>query len=637
MSHPVVLVDAGDGPGWARSLASLRDHLPAGAELVELGARTPPAAAEAAAPADVVLVDAPVVVGAGWLERLRAEADATVATVSPLILDGRGDAPPALRHDRGGPGPRLASEPWGCRLVTRAALQLAGPLDHGFAARASARGLVHAVAPAALAVLPGAPEPPRDPEDRLGRHTRPPGPLDRARLRGRRALDGLWLTIDGRALVGTMAGTQAHTLQLIRALHATGEARMRVYMPPDPGDEAVATLEAMPDIELMDADRGPGAFVPSHVVHRPYQPTSPNDLLVLPQIGRRVVITHQDSILFHAPSYHRDEEAWGAYRRLTGEALAAADMTLVFSEHAGRELVAEDLAERDRLRVVPLGTDHAAASDAPRAPAGAEGPPFLLCIGTDLRHKNRPFAIELVAAMRERGWDGRLVLAGGHLPDGGSAAEERALLAGRPELAIDLGVVSEAGKAWLYEHAEAVVYPTLVEGFGFIPFEAAAAGTPALFAAQASLAEFLGPDAAMVVPWDAAASAERALALLHDPAAVAAQVQAVRAAGAQLTWERTARRLLEIYDEVLSMPATPGAAAAWRALEAEDARGALDGRYWALRQEVGDTGLALVGDSGALPDDVQRALAALTRRKATREPLFATLRALQRLASRGRR
>ena len=175
MNHPVVLVDAGDGPEWARSLASLRDHLPAGAELVVLGARRPEAAAAAAAPADVVLVDAPVVVGAGWLERLRAEAGATVATVSPLILDGRDAAPPALGHDHGRPAPRLASEPWGCRLVTRAALQLTGPLDDGFAARASARGLVHAVAADALVVLPAAPEPPRDPEDRLGAIPARPG------------------------------------------------------------------------------------------------------------------------------------------------------------------------------------------------------------------------------------------------------------------------------------------------------------------------------------------------------------------------------------------------------------------------------------------------------------------------------
>jgi hypothetical protein len=46
--------------------------------------------------------------------------------------------------------------------------------------------------------------------------------------------------------------------------------------------------------------------------------------------------------------------------------------------------------------------------------------------------------------------------------------------------------------------------------------------------------------------------------------------------------------------------------------------------------------VALVGEDGALPDDVQRALVALSRRGATRTPLFAALRALRRLAP-GRR
>ena len=229
------------------------------------------------------------------------------------------------------------------------------------------------------------------------------------------------------------------------------------------------------------------------------------------------------------------------------------------------------------------------------------------------------------------------MLAGQHLKPGGSAAEERARLAADPEHAaavLDLGPVDEGAKAWLYEHAAAVAYPSVVEGFGLVPFEAASAGTPALFAPQASLAELFGPEASLLVPWDAAASAERALPLLRDGAAAREQVERVRAAGARLTWDATAERLLEIYDETLRMPASAGAAAAWRALEAQEARSIAEGRYWALRNEIGPTGFALVGETGALPEDVQRSLAALSGREATRRPLFAALRGLRRLAGR---
>ncbi len=74
----------------------------------------------------------------------------------------------------------------------------------------------------------------------------------------------------------------------------------------------------------------------------------------------------------------------------------------------------------------------------------------------------------------------------------------------------------EAEKAWLYAHAAAVVYPTIYEGFGLVPFEAAAHGTPCLFAPQASLRETLRARTRRSCRGTPAASAERALALL-DP------------------------------------------------------------------------------------------------------------------------
>src|SRR5205814_869932 len=108
-------------------------------------------------------------------------------------------------------------------------------------------------------------------------------------------------------------------------------------------------------------------------------------------------------------------------------------------------------------------------------------PGFLLHLGTDLRHKNRPFALQLLRALRARGWEGSLVLAGPDQLLGGTRQAEEALLAADPGLATHvhrLGAVSEPEKAWLLTNAAAVAYPTVDEGFGLLPFEAVAAGTP---------------------------------------------------------------------------------------------------------------------------------------------------------------
>jgi glycosyltransferase involved in cell wall biosynthesis len=263
----------------------------------------------------------------------------------------------------------------------------------------------------------------------------------------------------------------------------------------------------------------------------------------------------------------------------------------------------------------------------PAAPAGLverlAGAPFLLCLGTTYKHKNRPFALRLLAALRERhGWEGRLVLAGPEVADGSSAAEEAAWELANPAHAagvVRLGAVGEAERAWLYAHAAAVVYPSTYEGFGLVPFEAAQAGTPCLWAPVASLAEVLAGADAPLVPWDAAASADRAIAILRDPVAAGALTDQVRAAASAFTWDRTAEELLGVYEDAVRLPAREAA----RLARAEVAT---QGAYWGLRAGIGDTGMALVGpDDPLLPPDAQRALAALARRDASRRTLLRLL------------
>jgi glycosyltransferase involved in cell wall biosynthesis len=582
---------------------------------------------------DVVVVGGDVRLGPGWLEGLLAARgdDGTVATVDAVVLDvvDVAEAAARLQGAPARPRPRTSAPTWACTLVTRAALDLAGPLDDGFAGRCSARGLLHVVAGDVLVAREGKPpEPPDEPE-----------PARRARRRAQALAEGLSVTVDARILRDPIAGTQVHTLELLAALHRTRRVRLRALVPPNPTPTAAALLSTLHGLELLDSDSVDDATSATAIVHRPYQVTSAIDLLTLRQVGERLVVTHQDLLTYHVPAYHRDHDTWREHRRLTRTALDAAHAVVAFSQHAGADLRAEELVTGDRLEVVPIGVDHAlgALAAEPRRPVAADAlddAPYLLCLGTDLLHKNRTFAIELAGALREHhGWSGKLALAGSHVAHGSSQAEEAALLTRRPELAeavVDLGVPDEAEKAWLYAHAAAAVYPTLYEGFGLVPFEAATHGTPCLFAAQASLAETLRSQATLS-PWDAAASAGRTLTLLSAGPARDAHVAAVRAAAAPLTWDATAAALLDVYAKALG--ASP-AGTSWAGLEAEAARGHWEGMYWALRNGVGATGLALVGEDGTLPADAQRTLAALSRRPLTRRPLLAALRAIGRVADR---
>jgi glycosyltransferase involved in cell wall biosynthesis len=453
----------------------------------------------------------------------------------------------------------------------------------------------------------------------------------------------LEVTIDARSLDGTRMGTQVHVLELVRALAHTGALRLRVLVRPKKIDpETLALLRELPETEVLDARDVTADTAPSAVFHRPVQAFSHEDVALACDLGERIVLSQLDLIAYDSPGYFPDAQAYEDYRRASRHGMAAAERVVVFSEHTRGELLARDLIEDDRIRVVPPGLDHRAGAR-PRRPAGLEqrvDGDFLLCLGADYTHKHRVFALELLAELRARhGWPGELVFAGGHVAHGSSREAERKLLDAHPQLRAsvsDLGAVDEAEKAWLMQRTAAVVYPSLHEGFGLVPFEAGLQGVPCLFAAQSSLADGPIATAATIVPWDPVPSAAAAFALLTDPAARAEHLRKLTDAAEGLTWERTADAMVAIYREAapalvrVAATLSRDAVARERELNAAhqevvqmliDERELVLGDYERLLAEVG-AGRGLVGPHGSLPEDLQRGLLALGAHPALSRPLY---------------
>ncbi len=511
-------------------------------------ARSLRAAAGAAGRADLAIVLAGVQPFGDWRERLAAAArsDTTIATASALLSDGPfapsplpdgeglEDAAASVAASAARLRPRIAAPVAGCVLLRRTALDVAGLSDEpgstaaalaDFAERCTALGLGHVLADDVLAA--GAPASPtaaeqdeldaRYPHRAAARRDdeRPESPIEHAVLVASRGLDKLSVTVDARSLGPARAGTQVHAIELIAALGRTGRVALRVVTPPDLDDEVRAAFEQIDDLELLPYERAANEpQAPTDVVHRPSQVFTAADLALLLPLGHRIVVTHQDLIAYRIPSYHESVEDWERYRRVTRDTLGAADHVVFFSEHARADALADALVDPAAASVVAIGVDHHVVGGEGRAPTRPPrltgDAPFLLCLGADLPHKHHGFARALTEALRSEGWEGRLVLAG---PGGRASAEVHAPAdaeaAGRAEAGepLHLGPVGEDEKAWLLRNAAAVVYPSLYEGFGLIPFEAAAAGTPCLFAAWTALAEVLPPIAATLVPWDPVASA----------------------------------------------------------------------------------------------------------------------------------
>ncbi len=179
---------------------------------------------------------------------------------------------------------------------------------------------------------------------------------------------------------------------------------------------------------------------------------------------------------------------------------------LVPSEATRVDAAAACPALAERLHVVPHGFDPAPWEAAQRAP---DDPPYALMVGTGMdpshgRKKGLDVLYDAWRAAAPEGW--RLVLAGRvplRVPPGAEVVEA-------PD--------DEALHA-LVAGASLLVYPSRMEGFGFPPLEAMAAGTPVLTTDAGSIPEVVG-DAAHVVPAGDAAALAEGLRLLAGDAAL---------------------------------------------------------------------------------------------------------------------
>lgn len=581
------------------------------------------------APADLVLLSGGSVVADGWLEGLREAGyiDGRVATASALV-GGRGelavplpaemsfeDAAARVRESSLRIRPRLPAASAPCAYVRRSALELVGSFGTlgEYSRRCQELGLAHVLADEVLVYgsgRSGLPEPAQSDAVR------------RALGVARRALYGLSIAVDARILKGPMNGTKLHVLELIAALAPVAGRPVLALVGDDLDPAMRAMLERVAGVELVVLRGDPRQRVDADVVHRPYQVNSPADLAVLAVAAERLVITQQDLIGYTNPSYFSSLEGWEAYRELTRAAMTVADRVLFFSAHAREEALAEQLVEPERASVVHIGVDHVlSAGDEESPPPDAAqlgtGEETLLCIGTDYRHKNRVFALRIAEELqRTHGWRGRLVFAGPKMRAGSSATEEARILARLPalrEAVIDLGEVSEPEKAWLLRRASLVLYPTVYEGFGLVPFEAAARGVPCLWAPGSALSELLPDEAARIVPWDAAASAVGAAALMRDQRERERNVEEVRVAGTKLRWDVTAKRLLDLYRTTADAPPSP--------------TGLIERSEGTMRSGFSEDAVRLVGPDGALPREVERPLLALATHPNFGRPVFGALKA----------
>jgi glycosyltransferase involved in cell wall biosynthesis len=234
------------------------------------------------------------------------------------------------------------------------------------------------------------------------------------------------------------------------------------------------------------------------------------------------------------------------FRRLVPAILRESRAIVAVSEATRRAVITAYGLGPERVRAIPNGYDP--MKFAPVGPATDDGGvPYALYVGNLLPHKNLPRLIEAVARVARQS-PVRLVIAGGGTP--ARVAELRRLAqraGGRLEL---MPYVPQRELPALYRGARLLAMPSLGEGFGLPALEAMACGTPVVVGNTSAMPEVVGDAGLLVDPEDTGAIADAILRLLTQDPLRKELIARGLARATEFSWERTARQMLTVLDEV---------------------------------------------------------------------------------------
>lgn len=222
----------------------------------------------------------------------------------------------------------------------------------------------------------------------------------------------------------------------------------------------------------------------------------------------------------------------------------AADLTALFGVPAERiDIAVPGVGEAFR----PLPRDEVEAF---RAKQGLPAR-FFLFLGTLEPRKNLPLLLRAYAALPPSDRKAvHLVLAGGR----GWMTDEIERTLAQHDLAATVhlpGYVPADDLPLWYNAAEALVYPSVYEGFGLPVVEAMACGTPVLVADSSSLPEAAGNVGRCIPPHDEAAWTDALAQTLNDNAWRSDAGERGREHAKQFTWARTAAQTVASYRRAL--------------------------------------------------------------------------------------
>jgi glycosyltransferase involved in cell wall biosynthesis len=245
------------------------------------------------------------------------------------------------------------------------------------------------------------------------------------------------------------------------------------------------------------------------------------------------VLTFHDAVPLMHPEYSPRQFVM-YFKRMMPKVMERANAVICNSQATRRDLLEHYQADPEKVHVTYLGVD---PPEVDRKGSFSHLEPYMMA-QSNTRMKNAGYTIREFASYKDaHGGDLRLVVVGTDF-DG--------LSEGRGDVTV-LDYLEEDRYFELMAGAEALLFPSHYEGFGFPPLEAMALGVPSVVSDRGSLPEVAG-DASLVIDIDRDGSLSEAIQLLMTDDGLGAEL---RRKGSEhhlsFTWERCARQTIDIY------------------------------------------------------------------------------------------
>lgn len=339
------------------------------------------------------------------------------------------------------------------------------------------------------------------------------------------------VVINGRFRVQSLTGVQRYAVEVVRAL------------------EIETKVRGLPSVEVCSpSGRRWASGLGGHLWDQAMFPLRAGHALLLglgnlgPLWVRRQIVVVHDAATHDVPYSYRP-----AYRLIHGtiqRALVLLGARLATVSDFSRERIAAALGiSPGKIAVTGVGSDHIDRCPADQRILGRlelSSGGYVLGVASRASHKNLTLLERAVAPLAERGL--KLVLVGA--PAAPFATVDRA-----PSGLVGSGALSDSELRALYEHALALVFPSVYEGFGLPPLEAMRLGCPVLVARVRPLLDHFG-EAALCFSPDEVGEVLDHIDRLRAVASLRAELgERGRRTAARWCWSDVARRILDLLVE----------------------------------------------------------------------------------------